>query len=126
MPYIDREKQLACQRKHYQNHKQYYYDKNMRRQKELSDFVNLLKQKPCSDCGKNYPSYVMDFDHKDGEIKEHNIARMVLAQAFSKENILKEIKKCDLVCSNCHRERTYQKLLRGRLKVGRHSLKVKI
>lgn len=65
------------------------------------------KSKPCMDCGKSYPYYVMDLDHRPGEIKEFAIARHVLC---SVERLLAEIAKCDAVCSNCHRVRTFKRL----------------
>ena len=68
--------------------------------------MTKLKDKPCQDCGKKYPHYVMDFDHREGEKKLLEVARMV-AGGWSLKKIMKEIKKCDIVCSNCHRLRTY-------------------
>lgn len=73
---------------------------------ELRKFVNSLKDGPCKDCGIKYQPWIMDFDHlKD---KYESISVMI-SNKRSKEVILKEIEKCDLVCSNCHRERTYQR-----------------
>jgi hypothetical protein len=46
----------------------------------------------------------MHFDHRPGEVKEFNIGHQVTA---SMSRILAEIKKCDLVCANCHAERTW-------------------
>ena len=57
------------------------------------------------DCGKKYPPYIMDFDHRDPELKVGSIAELV-AKADS-SLLLAEIEKCDVVCANCHRERTY-------------------
>ncbi len=74
----------------------------------LAKFVLGLKQKPCSDCGVQYPPYVMDFDHTGADVKLDSIARLA-RNGFSSSKILEEIKKCDLVCSNCHRERTYRR-----------------
>lgn len=68
--------------------------------------VERLKSEPCVDCGVRYPSYVMDFDHVDGE-KVGNISAM--RGRASETRLLEEIAKCDLVCSNCHRERTHQR-----------------
>ena len=64
-----------------------------------------LKNKPCADCGKAYPPYVMDFDHVRGAklyvpSKTHQLAIAAL---------LSETDKCDVVCSNCHRERTHRR-----------------
>jgi len=76
-------------------------------------WMDSFKEKPCADCGERYPSYVMDWDHVRGK-KLFNIA--LLKSQWSKRGtkrlFLREIKKCDLVCSNCHRERTHQKHLK--------------
>lgn len=60
------------------------------------------------DCGKSYPWYVMDFDHRDPSKKVDGIARMVLN--CSRDKLIKELKKCDLVCANCHRVRTHDRM----------------
>lgn len=73
----------------------------------LMAFVNSLKNKPCEDCGKAYPPYVMDFDHRDSKTKVDSIAR-IIRDGWSEKRIMTEIKKYDLVCANCHRIRTYR------------------
>jgi len=70
--------------------------------------IQAAKNKPCADCDTKYPYYVMDFDHRDPSKKEFCIGRAT-AKTIKLEGILKEIEKCDVVCSNCHRERTYQR-----------------
>lgn len=57
------------------------------------------------DCGDSYPPYVMDFDHVRG-VKTRNVGNM---RTCSIETIQREIAKCDVVCSNCHRERTHSR-----------------
>ena len=69
------------------------------------EVVNALKRKPCLDCGVSYLPCVMEFDHVRGK-KEFDIAFAVSSNK-SIDLILKEIIKCDLVCANCHRTRTY-------------------
>ncbi len=76
----------------------------------LKKIIIQIKNKPCLDCGKIYPYFVMDFDHRDSKNKEKEIARMITG-GWSKNKIEREIKKCDLVCANCHRIRTYKNLL---------------
>ena len=61
------------------------------------------KAKPCMDCGQVFPAYVMDFDHRDGKKSEIS----VLVNALSVRRLVAEIAKCDVVCANCHRTRTY-------------------
>lgn len=107
MPYTDIEKRRACHKRYYVKNKLLYKQKNSRRRKELIDFVISLKQKPCMDCGIQYPPYVMDFDHRDRSTKLTTINRMINFHSYSKEKIVEEIEKCDLVCANCHRIRTY-------------------
>lgn len=107
MPYKDITKRRECHKRYYLKNKQLYKEKNIRRRKELINFVFSLKQKPCMDCGKQYPPYVMDFDHRDKKTKLASINSMVNFHSYSKTKILEEIEKCDLVCSNCHRIRTY-------------------
>ncbi len=66
---------------------------------------------PCMDCDVTYSHHIMDFDHRPEETKEFGIAKKG-AYVATPENIaevMKEIDKCDYVCSNCHRERTYQR-----------------
>ena len=75
--------------------------------KKVQKMLGRIKEKSgCIDCGKKYPSYVLDFDHVYGK-KVSNIGQML--NYFTIEDILKEVSKCEIVCSNCHRERTYQR-----------------
>ena len=74
------------------------------RRADLANWVDTFKDVPCMDCGKKYPPYVMDFDHLPQYEKYFPIGVLV-NKRLSKETILEEIKKCEVVCSNCHRER---------------------
>jgi hypothetical protein len=58
----------------------------------------------CVDCGASFPDHpeVYDFDHARGT-KKAGIGKMLQS---SWRVLAKELKKCDLVCSNCHRIRT--------------------
>ena len=106
----DRLQQLCkeCQRKyskqHYQNNKARYYERNERQRQRLRQILLEAKAKPCQDCGMQYPSYVMDFDHRESSVKLDNVGHFT---RFTKKMLLAEIAKCDVVCANCHRERTY-------------------
>ncbi|MBA3694184.1 MAG: hypothetical protein H0X15_11020 [Acidobacteria bacterium] len=51
--------------------------------------------------------YVMDFDHRVGEEKKAHVSRLV--GMMNLQNLLDEIEKCDVVCANCHRIRTYER-----------------
>ena len=80
------------------------YRKALRRSK--SDAIREYKEQPCMDCGMNYPFYVMDFDHVRDE-KRFNISSSYTS--YSWKDIIDEIAKCDVVCSNCHRKRTAER-----------------
>ncbi len=71
----------------------------------LKAWMNEIKSRPCVDCGGRFEICCMDFDHKDGTAKEYNVGSM-FAHHYSRELIEKELVKCELVCSNCHRVRT--------------------
>jgi len=100
-----------------------YYQNNKKRQlplaiarthkarKQKSDHVRKIKNIACADCGLKYPHYVMDFDHRNSDNKIVNIASAV-TRNWSLSKIIKEIEKCDVVCANCHRVRTYKDKLR--------------
>lgn len=76
-----------------------------KRKAELYKYLRTLKENsPCVDCKIQYPYYVMDFDHVRGK-KHKNV--MELVPTLSKKIIDEEIAKCEIVCSNCHRERTH-------------------
>ena len=107
MPYKDPEAASAFKRAHYAANKQKYRDSLRRARDKRNEFIIRSKRAPCSDCGNKYPYYVMDFDHVRGDTKLGNISRM--RRNSSLDRLQREIDKCDLVCSNCHRERTHQR-----------------
>lgn len=76
----------------------------LERKKKLREYIQSLKKKPCVDCGVEYPYYVMQFDHLEGYTKEVGLARVP-----SKAKIDKEVLKCEVVCANCHAERTHKR-----------------
>lgn len=76
----------------------------------IKAMVRKLKDKPCAECGERYPPWVMDFDHRPGVEKVLDLSRAV-RKAWSERQILEEAAKCDVVCSNCHRDRTYKRAL---------------
>ncbi len=70
-----------------------------------------LKRAPCVDCGGSFPPWCMQFDHIDGAgVKRANVSLLV-AQGYSEAAMVEEIAKCELVCANCHANRTYQRVL---------------
>lgn len=94
--------------KHYENNKSYYIDKSRKWKLSRKAQIDKLKSVPCADCKNFYPPYIMDFDHRDNTKKLFNIGQA--RSTKSKQSVDDEIAKCDVVCSNCHRERTHQRL----------------
>lgn len=106
----------ACQKIWYDNYYRTSKKEKARLKQQRSDntvlfreIIREAKSVPCMDCEQTYPYYVMDFDHREGVDKIYNIGRM---GRRSKKALLAEIAKCDVVCANCHRERTHARALR--------------
>lgn len=64
--------------------------------------------RPCVDCKNKFPAECMDFDHLPGKKKFRPIAHLLHCRD---ESVLQaEIEKCELVCANCHRIRTFARV----------------
>lgn len=111
MPNSDPEKNRAAVKKHYYANKSYYYAKNYKARDRKTAYVRELKNNPCTDCGIKYPFYVMEFDHLDGATKLREVGRS-LNNGW--RSLKAEIAKCELVCANCHRARTYKRRIGGK------------
>ncbi|MHB8632245.1 MAG: hypothetical protein ACYC9W_09990 [Candidatus Limnocylindria bacterium] len=66
---------------------------------------SLKAGRPCTDCGRVFEPQVMQWDHlpqfeKIGDISGGFPGR-------TEDEILREIAKCELVCTNCHTIRTF-------------------
>ena len=78
-----------------------------RRKQEMVEEVARLKAKtPCTDCGRKHKPWKMQFDHVRGK-KIGNIAQLMRCGSPSK--LRKEIAKCEIVCANCHADRTHRR-----------------
>lgn len=68
--------------------------------------LNALHDVPCAACGRRFPPCVMQFDHRDPTTKKFVISQKRTA---GHATLLAEVAKCDIVCTNCHRDRTYKR-----------------
>ena len=69
------------------------------------NYIKELKQNSkCSKCGDER-WYVLDFHHLNDDDKIENVSK--LANAGATKKIQEELKKCIILCSNCHRELHY-------------------
>ncbi len=107
MAYRDPGRQREAERKWYRENRQRVFEKKNRKKARLRDLVRAAKERPCVDCGNRFPYYVMDFDHVDGA-KVMIVSK--LANMGGTERLLKEIAKCEVVCANCHRVRSWNRL----------------
>jgi 5-methylcytosine-specific restriction endonuclease McrA len=73
-------------------HKKYSREYYHKRKKEL---LHLLGEK-CVKCGSTEG---LDFDHIDPNSREFKIGKLL---NYSKERVLQELSKCQLLCKKCH------------------------
>jgi hypothetical protein len=75
-------------------------------------YENYKKTCKCKECGLT-DHRVLDFHHRDPKEKLFEVSKKA-SGGYSPKTILKEIKKCDVLCANCHRILTYEKRRKGR------------
>lgn len=100
-PYC-RDCQKEYKREHYLKNKQKYVDNAKKYTQSVVDwFLEKKKELKCSNCGdERY--WVLDFHHVDPKEKDSNISELI--RKGSKDRILNELSKCEILCSNCHRD----------------------
>lgn len=75
------------------------------KRREMSQwFQNLKSTYSCATCGENHVA-CLSFHHNNPREKEITMAHAY--NSWGKERILKEIKKCTVLCENCHRKLHY-------------------
>ena len=80
--------------------------KKLWQQHKLAIIRRYKLMKGCKDCGYREHYYALEFDHSNPEEKVGNICHMIhRTQGWNR--IKAEVAKCDVVCANCHRIRTY-------------------
>lgn len=84
------------------------------RQLYLKNFIQRVKKfRSCYNCNESR-WWVLDFHHRDDSQKLFNLAR-AHKKGYSMKRIKEEIKKCDVLCSNCHRDKHYRERLKSGL-----------
>lgn len=71
------------------------------------EFAVEYKGGKCEKCGYSKCLSALEFHHKDPSEKDFSISQMISWKGYtskSKELMKKELDKCALLCSNCHRE----------------------
>lgn len=106
MPYADKdlhkEKLRAYRRKWYAENAERAKSAIYLRRAEVKSWYDELKATmACANCGENHPA-VLDFHHRGDQTKDLAVSQAI-NNGWSKDRILAEIEKCDVLCSNCHR-----------------------
>lgn len=116
MAYKNKNDEREYQKRHYESNKELYKTRaklsrvSLRNRNRL--YVRDIKESnPCLDCKKFYHYSQMDFDHVDNS-KVINVSK-ITNTSLSISRIQEEINKCELVCANCHRLRTWERLQAG-------------
>ena len=94
--------------KQYASHKSKFakWSKDRRIRVRKLVFEYLLTH-PCIECGER-DIIVLEFDHRAQYTKKFDV--MSATHGHSWKTIEAEIKKCDVVCANCHKRRTAKML----------------
>lgn len=91
------------QKDHYKKHRKEYREKLQQRRHDCKEWWNEYKAAlKCCRCGESHPA-CLDFHHRDPNEKDGELANAI-NKGWSKERILLEVAKCEVVCSNCHRK----------------------
>jgi hypothetical protein len=103
MPYKDADRRRAYQRA---NWKKYRDPKRTARAVKVRNsairkwFRELKATLHCKDCGENHPA-CLQFHHRRRSEKTGDMATL-LSRNWSRQRILEEVAKCDVLCANCH------------------------
>src|SRR5690242_15313873 len=109
MPYSDPQKQKEAQRRYYERNKARVKDVARDRRNLVRKFLQEYKQsRGCMDCKIKYPYWILQFDHRPGEEKLGTLATMGTLVGLDK--VKEEVEKCDVVCANCHADRTHDRI----------------
>lgn len=111
MAYKDKKDQAEASKRHYEANKKKIKKRSFLRNKSQRSknkaYVDAIKSiSECIDCGESNP-LVLDFDHVRGK-KIMCISNMV-RNSYSIDTIKKEMDKCEVRCSNCHRIITHKR-----------------
>jgi len=79
-----------------------------RRLVEHKEMLNAYKlEKGCVVCGYNAHFAALEFDHLPENVKRETVGSMLFRSSW--KAIMREVDKCEVVCANCHRIRTYNR-----------------
>jgi len=105
MPYKDKivkqTKQRTYANTYYQNNKAKVLATTKASVKKYKEQWRSFKATlACVKCGQNHPA-TLDFHHIDSSTKEASVNKLIKYRAFKRA--MEEVKKCVVLCANCHR-----------------------
>lgn len=100
MPYKNPIKQKEAQHRSYLKNKNLISNRMKQSRINNKKFIESIKV-ICNSCGENDVS-CLDFHHKDPKNKDKSISIGIREWGITR--LKKEISKCEILCSNCHRK----------------------
>ena len=94
MPFKNRDERLK-----------YAYEIRERNRKYVEEYKRKIGK--CQRCGYNKIFNILHFHHKNKKNKKCKISDYI-KNTYSLEVIKEEIKKCELICPNCHAEEHFK------------------
>lgn len=84
-------------------------EKNSNRKRKRREFLKEFTRRykklcGCKNCGIKNP-IVLEFDHLDSSTKISTVSQMI-SDRYSIETVKEEIRKCQVLCANCHAIKT--------------------
>jgi 5-methylcytosine-specific restriction endonuclease McrA len=92
---------MADKRK-YSDRAEYLKKAVSKRRKNIKAMAIALKGGKCQFCGYDRCAAALEFHHLDPQAKGFGLALKGLTRSW--ERTQKELEKCVLICSNCHKE----------------------
>ena len=106
MPHKDISARRATNRRHYERNKAAVLERNTKfklaARAKWAEFKATLS---CTKCGENHPA-TLDFHHVVKSKDNVKVYKLTADGAYKKA--LEEIKKCVVLCANCHRKHHYE------------------
>jgi 5-methylcytosine-specific restriction endonuclease McrA len=96
------EMNLKKDRRTYRDRRKYLIDAVQKRRIKVRKMAIEYKGGKCSNCGYNTCYEALEFHHLNADGKDFGISDKGYTRSWAK--IKKELDKCVLLCSNCHRE----------------------
>jgi len=95
-------KRKFVEKRTYKDRRQYLIDAVAKRRKKIRLKAVAFAGGKCVKCGYNKYPEVLEFHHGDTLKKDFNVSSKGHCRSWAR--VSEEIKKCILLCANCHRE----------------------